>query len=224
MGPRLLGQLRAGFSVDFRLLGGRPNERGGNLPEPPETVETGPNIAAPSADSSWLPGCWVWRQNRYAWRPGFRATVQPNWVWIPDHYMWAPRGYVFVDGYWDRPIDRRGVLFAPVQFNASVYSRPGFSYSPTTVIDLSVFTNHLCARATNTTTSATTTPPTIRPPGSSPGSPTNPATGATIRFTCTSGGSFGRTTDGSSANGLTSKTAAITRICDRRTPWRPRDC
>ncbi len=116
------------------------------LPEPPETVEAGPNIAAPSADSSWLPGCWVWRQNRYAWRPGFWATVQPNWVWIPDHYMWAPRGYVFVDGYWDRPIERRGVLFAPVQFNASVYSRPGFSYSPTTVIDLSVFTNHLFLR------------------------------------------------------------------------------
>ena len=116
------------------------------LPEPPETVEAGPNIAAPSADSSWLPGCWVWRQNRYAWRPGFWATVQPNWVWIPDHYMWAPRGYVFVDGYWDRPIDRRGVLFAPVQFNASVYSRPGFSYSPTTVIDLSAFTNHLFLR------------------------------------------------------------------------------
>ena len=32
------------------------------LPEPPETVEAGPNIAAPSADSTWLPGSWVWQQ------------------------------------------------------------------------------------------------------------------------------------------------------------------
>ena len=116
------------------------------LPEPPETVEAGPNIAAPSADSSWLPGCWIWHQNRYVWRPGFWATAQPNWTWVPDHYMWAPRGYVFVNGYWDRPLDRRGVLFAPVQFSASVYSRPGFSYSPTTVIDLSALTSNLFLR------------------------------------------------------------------------------
>ena len=27
------------------------------LPEPPATVEAGPNVAAPSADDTWLPGC-----------------------------------------------------------------------------------------------------------------------------------------------------------------------
>ncbi len=116
------------------------------LPEPPATVEVGPNIAAPSADDTWLPGCWVWRQSRYAWRPGFWATVQPDWVWIPAHYVWAPRGYVFVDGYWDYSVGRRGVLFAPVYFNAGVYGRRGFSYSPAVVIDLGVFTNHLFLR------------------------------------------------------------------------------
>ena len=60
------------------------------LPEPPETAEAGPNIAAPSADSTWLPGSWIWHENRYVWRPGFWAAGQPNWVWVPDHYMWAP--------------------------------------------------------------------------------------------------------------------------------------
>ena len=116
------------------------------LPEPPETVEAGPNIAAPSADSTWLPGSWVWHERRYAWRPGFWATVQPDWVWVPDHYVWAPRGYVFVDGYWDYSIGRRGVLFAPVYFNRGIYARPGFSYSPATVIDLGVFASHLFLR------------------------------------------------------------------------------
>ena len=116
------------------------------MPEPPETAEAGPNIAAPSADSTWLPGSWIWHENRYVWRPGFWAAVQPNWVWVPDHYMWAPRGYVFVNGYWDYSIGRRGVLFAPVHFDRGVYGRPGFSYSPATVIDLSVFTNHLFLR------------------------------------------------------------------------------
>jgi hypothetical protein len=116
------------------------------LPEPPATVEAGPNVAARSPNETWLPGCWMWQNRRYVWRPGFWASVQPNWVWIPAHYVWAPRGYVFVDGYWDYSIGRRGVLFAPVYFNANVYGRRGFSYSPTTAIDLNVFANHLFLR------------------------------------------------------------------------------
>ena len=109
------------------------------LPEPPATVEAGPNIAAPSPDDIWLPGSWMWQQNRYAWRPGFWAAAQPDWDWVPAHYVWAPRGYVFVDGYWDYSIGRRGVLFAPVYFPGGMYAQPGFSYSPAMVIDLGVF-------------------------------------------------------------------------------------
>lgn len=116
------------------------------LPQPPASVESGPRVAATSADQTWLPGCWVWQNSRYVWRPGFWATVQPNWVWIPAHYVWAPRGYVYIDGYWDYSIGRRGVLFAPVYFNADVYGRRGFSYSPTTVINLDAFNNHLFLR------------------------------------------------------------------------------
>ena len=106
------------------------------LPEPPASVEAGPNIAAPSADDTWLPGTWMWQQNRYAWRPGFWAGGQQDWDWVPAHYVWAPRGYVFVDGYWDYSIGRRGVLFAPVSFSGDTYSQPGYSYSPSMVIDL----------------------------------------------------------------------------------------
>ncbi len=45
------------------------------LPEPPATAENGPNIAAPSPDNIWLPGSWMWNQDRYAWRPGFWAAA-----------------------------------------------------------------------------------------------------------------------------------------------------
>jgi len=116
------------------------------LSEPPATVEAGPNIPAPSADDIWQPGCWVWQNGRYAWQPGFWATAQPDWVWVPPHYVWSPRGYVFVDGYNDYAIARRGVLFAPVYFDAGVYGRQGFSYSPSTVIDLAALTSHLFVR------------------------------------------------------------------------------
>ena len=116
------------------------------LPPPPATVEVGPNIAAPSMDYGWTPGCWIWYQGRYAWRPGYWAQGRADWDWMPAHYVWTPRGYIFVGGFWDYPVERRGVLFAPVYFEAGVYSRRGYFYSPTIVIDLGVFTDHLFLR------------------------------------------------------------------------------
>ncbi len=58
----------------------------------------------------------------------------------------SPRGYVFVNGYYDHSVARRGVLFAPVYLNSGVYSQRGYRYSPSTVIDLRLFTVHLFSR------------------------------------------------------------------------------
>ncbi len=116
------------------------------LPVPPATAEAGPNIAQPSPDYNWLPGCWIWQENRYVWRPGYWTVGQQGWDWVPAHYVWTPRGYVFVNGYWDYSVDRRGVLFSPVYFNPNVYEREGFSYSPSVVINLAGFSNHLFLR------------------------------------------------------------------------------
>jgi hypothetical protein len=116
------------------------------LPPPPATVEAGPNIAAPSMDYGWMPGCWIWYQGRYAWRPGYWMQGRVDWDWTPAYYVWTPRGYIFVEGFWDYPVERRGVLFAPVYFDAGVYSRRGYYYSPMIVIDLAVFSDHLFLR------------------------------------------------------------------------------
>jgi len=43
-------------------------------------------------------------------------------------------------------VARLGVLFAPVCFTARSYTRPGFSYSPATVINLSAFVDNLFFR------------------------------------------------------------------------------
>lgn len=116
------------------------------LPEPPATVETGPNSDASSEDQIWVSGNWVWNQNRYAWQPGYWAAAQQNWIWIPSHYQYSPRGYVFVNGYYDYSLARRGVLFAPVYFNSSVYGQQGFTYSPAMAISMAVFSNQLFLR------------------------------------------------------------------------------
>lgn len=116
------------------------------LPQPPASVERGPNVAAPSPDQNWLPGCWVWQQNRYAWRPGYWAAGNQDWDWTPDHYVWTPRGYVFVDGYYDYSVPRRGVVFAPIYFNSARRSQRDFSYSPSAVVNLGIFASHLFLR------------------------------------------------------------------------------
>ncbi len=100
------------------------------LPPPPVTLETGPTLVSPGDDYFYTPGCWVYRVNRYVWRPGFWVEHRPNWVWVPDQYRWTPCGFVFVPGFWDVPLERRGVLFAPVFFRPAVVLRPRFVYTP----------------------------------------------------------------------------------------------
>ncbi len=116
------------------------------LPAPPATEEAGPNVASPSSDYEWTPGCWVWYRGRYAWRPGYWVEGRADWVWIPANYVWTPRGYIFVEGFWDYSVARRGMLFAPVYFEPGMYARRGHSYSPTVVINVAVFSDDLFLR------------------------------------------------------------------------------
>ncbi len=104
------------------------------LPPPPASLETGPNGPAPSANVFWSPGSWHWQDNRYVWRPGFWAAVQPSWVWIPAHFVWTPGGYLFVEGYWDMPLANRGLMFAPVYYAQPVYLQPAYVYTPSITI------------------------------------------------------------------------------------------
>ena len=126
----------------------RPEARIEFLPEPPAPIEAGPTIPAPANDSVYVPGTWVYRE-RYLWRSGYWADYRPGWVWAPACYRWTPSGHVFIDGYWDRSLEDRGVLFPPVAISQEVYAAPGFAGGLTTLV----------------TTSDTTT----RVPGSLPG-------------------------------------------------------
>lgn len=101
------------------------------LPAPPASLEAGPPSPPPSPGATWSPGCWVWQEPTYVWRPGFWVDYQPDWVWVPAHYVWSPGGYLFSEGYWDRPLVQRGTPFAPVYFTQPVYQQRSFAYTPT---------------------------------------------------------------------------------------------
>jgi hypothetical protein len=112
------------------------------LPAPPASLDEGPQGQAP-ADSIWIPGCWLRQEARYAWRPGFWERARPNWVWMPAHYVCAPSGCIFVDGYWDYPLDRCGVAFLPVSCPQSLYGQAGFEFCPSICLDLGVLMDNL---------------------------------------------------------------------------------
>ena len=49
------------------------------LPPPPQSIEAGPSTPAPDATSSYVPGCWVFQQQRFLWRPGFWMPFQAGY-------------------------------------------------------------------------------------------------------------------------------------------------
>jgi hypothetical protein len=104
------------------------------LPSPPPSVDSGPSTPAPDTNSFYVSGCWVYRDSRYFWRPGHWVAYQPHWVWVPAHFVWTPTGYLFVDGYWDHPLDERGLLFAPVRFDLRLWLAARRPYVPVYVV------------------------------------------------------------------------------------------
>lgn len=105
------------------------------LPQPPAPLEVGPSMPAPSEDYFYVPGCWIYQQTNYVWRPGYYTAYVPDMVWIPPTYIWTPGGYIFRPGYWDYPIEARGVVFAPIYFRQPVYLQPRYFFRPRVVIN-----------------------------------------------------------------------------------------
>ncbi len=103
------------------------------LPAPPPSVDEGPSTPAPDENNTYVPGCWVYRGTRFLWQPGFWLEYQPDWVWSSSHYIWTPGGYVFVNGFWDRPLERRGLLFAPIRVTSALLRTP-WTYIPHYVV------------------------------------------------------------------------------------------
>jgi hypothetical protein len=119
------------------------------LPAPPPSVDEGPSMSAPEGGGTYAPGCWVFRASRYFWRPGFWVSYHPGWLWVNAHYVWTPAGYLFVEGYWDRPLETRGVLFAPVRIDRAVVAGTRWSYTPAYAIQPDFLLTALFVRPAN---------------------------------------------------------------------------
>ena len=100
LGQRILAQRPAGPNLDAGLLaeGGRrlavgrrllgrsqgPARRSSNTcrSRRPRSTATGPATPAPSENHLYVPGSWVYRDDRYVWRPGYWSEHRPGWIWV----------------------------------------------------------------------------------------------------------------------------------------------
>ena len=115
------------------------------LPEPPAPKEEEPQVAGPE-DAFYVPGNWTYTETQYVWRPGYYARYRLDRVWVPARYLGTPSGYLFVNGYWDYPLEHRGLLFAPVAFQRAYWQNPRWTYQPRHVVALPLLLDSLFAR------------------------------------------------------------------------------
>jgi hypothetical protein len=97
---------------------------------PPASLENGPSAPAPDDNTIYVSGNWVYSSTRYVWRPGYWMRARPGYVWNPASYLYTPNGSVYVNGYWDYPLENRGILFAPVVFTRPWWTNPAWVYRP----------------------------------------------------------------------------------------------
>ncbi len=109
-------------------------------PAPPALPEVAPPGEKPNPESFFVPGHWVWKVDHYGWQPGYWAKVEPGYVWTAAHYRWTPSGYIYIPGYWDYAVSRRGMLYAPVVIDTRVVGAtyvytPAYAVHETVVVD-----------------------------------------------------------------------------------------
>ena len=131
--------------MDFRILDRRPDKQCGLSARAARVGGSRSQRHRASPDNLWLPGSWIWNQNRYAWRPGYWAAAQADWDWVPAHYVWR-RAATFLSTATGITRSAAAACSSPVYFSGTAYTQPGFSYSPATAIDLGVLTSCLFLR------------------------------------------------------------------------------
>ena len=67
----------------------------------PVGVRVGPPGPPPFRTAIWIGPEWQWRGNRYVYVQGYWARpVRYGAVWVPGHWKYSKRGYRWSPGHW----------------------------------------------------------------------------------------------------------------------------
>ncbi len=114
---------------------------------PAETI-----MAAPGEDYFCVPGYWSYepQDKSFVWVGGGWQPFNPDWVLVPAHYVWRHDGYIFIEAFWDWPLEQRGQPFTAMEINPmegvdlifQPYAKA--SFEQVLVKLLSYYPNHIC--------------------------------------------------------------------------------
>jgi hypothetical protein len=48
----------------------------------------------------WIPGVWLWEDERYVWHAGYWEAPKPGYVWIPHQWRQVNNEWHGEGGYW----------------------------------------------------------------------------------------------------------------------------
>jgi hypothetical protein len=105
------------------------------LPPPPPPLDEEPPTPATEENSTFVPGCWVYQEMVYKWRPGHWVPFRSGRIWVPARYVWTTIGFIFLEGYWDRPLDECGIVFAPVYFGRDWWAKSDHRFCPQLIVN-----------------------------------------------------------------------------------------
>lgn len=98
---------------------------------PPDVYDENPGKPQ-NKDDFWMSGYWQWNGSRYIWYSGKWEKLDRDWIYVPAKYVWREQGYVFVEPFWDWPLDERGTAYACVKVPSGQTS---ISYPPSLIVD-----------------------------------------------------------------------------------------
>lgn len=93
----------------------------------------------PKPNCFYIPGEYVPDGDQIVWKKGYWADAQPGWSWVPARWIRQSEGWVFQNGFWDRPLEERGVLFAPAALADNADEVGQLYYSPYTIISPEIY-------------------------------------------------------------------------------------
>lgn len=101
-----------------------------DLPEPPPAKDEDTTPPKNNPNAMWVPGYWEYKNSEFEWQPGYWPANPTDMIWQPNQYVATETGFMFVPGYWDYPLEGRGLLYSPVFFSQAQRAKEGWSYRP----------------------------------------------------------------------------------------------
>lgn len=68
----------------------------------PPPLQDEPRGNPPVPNYFWIPGVWLWEENRYLWQSGYWTPPRPGYTWVPHRWHQEGNQWHMDGGYWLR--------------------------------------------------------------------------------------------------------------------------